>query len=478
MEKCSLLLKRIMLGILLAVLGLTVALILRQGLESLSYPAAMAAGLLWIAGLFLLLRKREGKELPRALRSPWTPVLTAAFCLIVNLPWVLLVRIEPYSDYVVFWNTARALAEGTEVPAPWYIAEFPHLLGTSVILSLPLRLFGSSVMAASGMNVMLGALSCLPVYGITRRMADEKTALLAELLWTFYPCRIMLNSLVLSEPLYTFLVLLFLWWLLYLDTGAMECSGGPVRALLRGAGLGALLALIKIVRPVSPILIVALFIWLFLLRGRGGQWRDWMLLLAALLASYVLCGKLWDRTFEEILGWAPASVPIYNVYVGFNEATRGTWCPEDMDLLFACLEKSGNAAQAQMDLLPYLQERLRAGIDYPALFLDKLLIFLGNDGLGAHAIRFDYDETLIRVLMLSCNVFYYGVILASIAGLVRLFRSRRLSAEQMLPLYVLGLTLAHLLVEVNGRYHYSLSPILIIFAALGLYSGKAGRRKT
>lgn len=478
MDKCSLLLKRIMLGILLAVLGLTVALILRQGLESLSYPAAMAAGLLWTAMLFLLLRKGEGKELPRALRSPWVPVLTAVLCLVVNLPWVLVVRTEPYSDYVVFWNTARALAEGTEIPAPWYIAEFPHLLGTSVVLSLLLRLFGSTLMAASGMNVVLSTLSCLPVYGITRRMADEKTALLAELLWAFYPCRIMLNSQVLSEPLYTFLVLLFLWWLLYLDTGAMERSGGAVRALLRGAGLGLLLELIKIVRPVSPILIVALFIWLFLLRGRGERWRDWLLLLAALLVSYVLCGKLWDRAFEAILGWAPASAPIYNVYVGFNEATRGTWCPEDMDLLFACLEKSGSAAQAQMDLLPYLQVRLHSGIDFPGLFADKLQIFLGNDGLGAYAIRYDYDERLIRILMLGCNVFYYGVVLASFAGLIRLFRSRRLSAEQMLPLYVLGLTLAHLLVEVNGRYHYSLSPILIIFAALGLCSGKARRRTT
>ena len=41
-------------------------------------------------------------------------------------------------------------------------------------------------------------------------------------------------------------------------------------------------------------------------------------------------------------------------------------------------------------------------------------------------------------------------------------------AVLLLPLYFLGLTLAHMLVEVSTRYHYSLIPILIIFAAAGL----------
>ena len=69
--------------------------------------------------------------------------------------------------------------------------------------------------------------------------------------------------------------------------------------------------------------------------------------------------------------------------------------------------------------------------------------------------------------MAVCNVFYYGVLLAGFAGLVNLFRSRSLGAGLLLPLFFLGLTLAHMLVEVANRYHYSLIPVLIIFAAHG-----------
>ena len=54
------------------------------------------------------------------------------------------------------------------------------------------------------------------------------------------------------------------------------------------------------------------------------------------------------------------------------------------------------------------------------------------------------------------------------AGLVRQLISRALGAGLLLPLFFLGLTLAHMLVEVANRYHYSLIPILAIFAALGL----------
>ena len=40
------------------------------------------------------------------------------------------------------------------------------------------------------------------------------------------------------------------------------------------------------------------------------------------------------------------------------------------------------------------------------------------------------------------------------------------SAFLLLPLYTLGLTLAHMLIEVSSRYHYSLIPMFILLAAL------------
>ena len=39
----------------------------------------------------------------------------------------------------------------------------------------------------------------------------------------------------------------------------------------------------------------------------------------------------------------------------------------------------------------------------------------------------------------------------------------------LLPLYVLGLTCAQMLVEVAGRYHYSLIPVLLLLGQAALF---------
>ena len=63
MENASVLFKRIMLGVLLALLALTLLLMVGEGLRAPSYLLAMAAGALWCAGLFAL-RRRRGRLLP------------------------------------------------------------------------------------------------------------------------------------------------------------------------------------------------------------------------------------------------------------------------------------------------------------------------------------------------------------------------------------------------------------------------------
>ena len=119
MEKASVFFKRIMLALLLALLALTLLLMLGVGLESRSYLLAMAGGAVWAAGLWLL-RKKRGRlfartDLPAALS-------VTALCFVLNLAWVLLVRIEPFSDYETYWQVACALADATEIPSAWYVA--------------------------------------------------------------------------------------------------------------------------------------------------------------------------------------------------------------------------------------------------------------------------------------------------------------------------------------------------------------------
>jgi hypothetical protein len=65
------------------------------------------------------------------------------------------------------------------------------------------------------------------------------------------------------------------------------------------------------------------------------------------------------------------------------------------------------------------------------------------------------------------NVFYYSMVLLALVGAVKAMREKSISPLLMISLFGLGLTAAQLLVEVAGRYHYSISLSLLITAACG-----------
>ena len=463
MEKASVFFKRIMLGVLLAVLGLSFALIVREGVGSRSYLYALALGAAWAAGLWALLRHKP-LPVPRH-AGLWAALL----CFAVNLIWVLVIRIEPFSDYKEYWDVARALARGTEIPDAWYVAMYPHILGTATVLSALIRVFGESVFAVTVLNVLLTSASAYLVWLLGRELLSGRAAFLAALLWAVTPCKLMLNSLVFSEPIYTFLILLF--FLLFLRLEKRMRGASPWPAVCGIAALGLLLAAINLIRPIAAILLISVALWLVFLRGGEARnlrrWALWFVALTAMLGLYRGAGALWDRHVENRLGQEIASVPWYNIYVGLNEETGGRYTDADMDLLTAYLKQGMSADEAQKSMIPHVKERLASGIDYPKLLGTKLFSFLGNDELGGYTYRFTRSERFVKIGMAVCNVFYYGVLLAGFAGLVKMFRSRSLGAGLLLPLFFLGLTLAHMLVEVANRYHYSLIPVLIIFAAHG-----------
>ena len=141
------------------------------------------------------------------------------------------------------------------------------------------------------------------------------------------------------------LILLFFYLIVLIEgqRGSLPRRLGV--CLLWGLALGVLLRAVNIVRPISAILVIALVLWLLFLRGHdikdGAQWKMWLVILVALLGIYKATGELWDRHVENVLGMEPASFPVYNIYVGFNEETQGQWSAEDMDLLFSYLSRPG-----------------------------------------------------------------------------------------------------------------------------------------
>ena len=124
-----------------------------------------------------------------------------------------------------------------------------------------------------------------------------------------------------------------------------------------------------------------------------------------------------------------------------------------------------SAVQAQNQML----EEARARFHDPdtklaPLFFVKLRTFLGNDEGGAYYSQAGLSGSSYSLLALYSNVWYYALGLLALWGASVLLRSGERRCVLLAPLYVIGLTLAQLLVEVAARYHYSIIPMLLLLA--------------
>lgn len=392
-------------------------------------------------------------------------------CLLLKGAWVVLVRIPPAGDYATYWGYANSLAQSAVIDGGRYMALFPHLFGYAAFLSWLIRLLGPAELLAQGLNVVLTALSGSLLFLLGRRWWGLAGGSCAYLLWILCPSQTMYNALVLSEPLYTTLLL---GAIALLVLG--EARGR--RPVLLGAAAGGLLRLAQGVRPIALVVILALLLWRLVLRPdtlrQGTSRRFWLPLMAALLAVYGLTGPMWNAHLARRIGEEPATTPGYSVLVGTNQASGGRWNQGDSDLLFSYSNQPGTTAQqAQEQALAAAVERLTAGeTAVLPLLKEKLRVFLGSDdactGYCASVVR--HTKLFAR----ACNSFYYAALLLAGAGLIRLGRRRVDTAVLLLPLCVLGLTCAQALVEVAGRYHYFLLPLLLLLGTGFLLSPGPG----
>jgi len=401
-------------------------------------------------------------------------IILSVLCFAVKFLWIFFMRMVPQVDYEMFYLTAVRLSRAwlnPEVNPDNYIALFPHIFGYSVFLSYFYEIFGVSVFLPTVLNVILTVVSGILIYKISRSMISTTAAVCAYVLWIICPSQTIYNSLVLSEPLYTALILAFAYMIVII--AKKETSLNWLKMTLYGAMAAVILHGINVTRPIAMILIIAMIIWVFILRFKEVLNKEyilkWLAFFAVMLTLYSAFSGLWDLYFTARIGEAPASTPGYNIHVGFNESSGGAWNAEDSGLLSWYNSQEGATADsAQKKMLEEAKKRITSGtIDFPRLFARKLNIFLGEDSVCVY-----YCQDIIphqKFMRNICDLFYYFILLLSIWGSYKMSKTSPRSAVFFLPLYVIGLTCAQMLVEVAPRYHYSIIPFLIMILQFGLF---------
>ncbi len=395
-------------------------------------------------------------------------IILSVLCFIVKFLWVYLVRIEPLVDYETYFNYAKTLSEGFSAPDR-YVALFPHIFGYSYFLSFFMKLFGTGELLVPVINVIFSVISGILIFRISYKLIDLRAGVFSYILWIFCPSQTIYNSLVLSDLFYTTMILAFIFIITELNL-----TSKALNTALIGILAGFILRLVNITRPIAAILIIAVFIWLFVLKITEWSSKDfrkkWSPFLLMLVLCYFATGPVWDNYVAKRLLEKPSSVPGYNIMVGFNMDSLGTWNVTDATNLTNYSNEDGaTAVWAQEQMLEDAKEHITSGkIDFLKLFKYKMMTFLGTDSSGVYYHRDVLTDTKKPLEDLS-NTFYYMVLILSLFSVPLLGKHSKKTTMSVVLLYIIGLTLAQMLVEVAGRYHYSIIPMLILVSQYRLF---------
>ncbi|MCS6944599.1 MAG: glycosyltransferase family 39 protein [Sutterellaceae bacterium] len=372
--------------------------------------------------------------------------------------------VDPESDAGWYFSRARDLAagngyaEGGHPTAYWPV-------GYPAFLAALFSVFNSSVLVGQLANLVLAAATFPLLYAVAKQTLQSETAArLALLLLAVYPNNIAYVALLLTETLFTFLLLLATWLLLK--------SRGIIWLLAAGLTFGlATLVKSQTILLIVPVVVLAgwaRWSWAPLWTGIG---RSVVVLVAA---AAVVAPWSW-RNYLVFGEWVMVSTNGgMALLCGNNPSVVGDYWRD-----FSCDDPIFDGVKFSVEDQLAADRRARARAfqwirdnpgDFVGMFPKKFFRLWAPDGEAEWAYQLGsplYDENVLafRTVRIANQVLYTFVLIAAAAMLVIA------AIRGAPPLVFLGAAIAAVHTAVSlvfsgqSRYHFPTMPFLIMYAA-------------
>ena len=329
-----------------------------------------------------------------------------------------------------------------------------------------------SIQAVRTAQLVLGLLTVIAVYVLAHRLFDRRTALVSAAVMCFYPSFLFSGILLLTEVLFTLLIVI-----LAIAYEALMNRPGPGR----GAFVGAMVGVAALTRSiVSPLPIVLMPLVVASLRG---SWKRRATLALCIVTGYLVVVGPWavrntllqrTLTIVDTMGGMNLRMGNYDytpetrMWDGVSLTGEKSWShalrethPESIQLT-----EGQKAAWAQREALAYMASHLvttakRSILKFADFWgLERELAAGFQQRLYQPAPWFAWLATIATALS------YPFVIVTAVIGAFTIAPADRRTHLFILTLVAL-FTAVHSIVFGHSRYHLPLVPFLAMYAAVG-----------
>jgi len=395
--------------------------------------------------------------------------------------FALLLRVGFLYDYVVHHapralstipflfepgNIAVALAAGHGFANPFRVQTGPTAWMTPLyplILAGIFKIFGTytlqAFLAASGLNIVFSALTCLPLNAAGSRMFGAGTAAGATWLWAIFPNAILLPYESLFDASLAALLAATLLWLTLVVAEAPGSRNWAIYGLVWGLALMTNASLIALL----PIL----FGWA---EYRAHQRKGFTFRMPALAAALtLLCCAPWTvRNYLVFHEFVPLrSVAGLALWLGNNDQAL-TLTPGRLHPITSQSERDHYVELGEMD---YMREKQGLAIDYlvthpaaEARMVAERFTAIWAGGTAHPIADFARAKSIRFYLVVGFNL------AAALAAAVALFLLYRRRNPYLLPLaaFPVVFPLVYYLALAPPRYRHPIDPVILLLAAVAL----------
>lgn len=384
-------------------------------------------------------------------RLKWNIITAFVIHLTICIVYLLTVQLEPFSDMSYVYNIAtNGLTDDTG-----YLSTYDNQIPLTVYLWIIVSIFGKSIMVPKVFNIIFNLIILFLTYKIVKQITNSsETAKLSVWLSAIWLSSIIYINHIYNDVLFTALTLAMVYI-------AVKGSYTTMEMIL----LCALSVIQYLVRPCGILYIIAIAMYMVM---KQKVWRRCLTLLTIVVSMIILTININNKVFnvdktKSFPIWSFIQMGINEDEFGFQDGTHSTeWTFGD------CIDKYKN-----MGFLKVTKTLIKKELWMwtEGTYQAERYGFGGYDSTFAHENRItdsikDVDNSKIRMIIdLIMKAQYYIYMALALAGVII---TRKNSNYSLFNYCICGFACFYLVWEMKSRYIYSLYPLFIIYAVIGI----------